>query len=294
MSAAVVAGVAALARTADPGTTASLLKGMLLDSVDFPDGLDAGRINAAKAVGETGTGTGGPGTTVGWESCDEDHDGEANAQDLCPGVPGHAGDGCPDTDGDTVHDGKDNCELAANPGQRDMDGDGLGDDCDPDADGDTLAEADDRCPRIAARTLDGCPADDPAGPDGPDVPEVVPTPPTFTPTPTPTPVPPTDHQTIFTAFSAKVTPAHCKAGPRCKKAAKLTIKVSKTTKVSLKVERRSGKKWKRYTSKTLTVTAAGKKLTFRGKGGRTLAKGSYRVIASISGGQNRTTTFRVV
>jgi len=48
------------------------------------------------------------------------------------------------------------------------------------------------------------------------------------------------------------------------------------------------------TSRSLTVSTAAKSVTFRGKGGRTLAKGSYRVIATISGGPRATRTFRVV
>ncbi|MFH1723779.1 MAG: thrombospondin type 3 repeat-containing protein, partial [Elusimicrobiota bacterium] len=56
---------------------------------------------------------------------------------------------CQDTDGDGLCDDADNCPQAANPGQEDADGNGLGDACNDaeDADGDDYADALDNCPQ---------------------------------------------------------------------------------------------------------------------------------------------------
>ncbi len=74
-----------------------------------------------------------------------------------------------DDDGDGVANEQDNCRTAANPDQRDTDGDGQGDACDGDLDGDGRANASDNCPNASngdQRDFDGdgigraCDADD--------------------------------------------------------------------------------------------------------------------------------------
>lgn len=75
------------------------------------------------------------------------------AIDRCPNdpyklAPGINGCGVPDndTDYDGIPDYADNCPGSHNPGQADMDADGIGDACDPDIDGDNIPNETDNCP----------------------------------------------------------------------------------------------------------------------------------------------------
>ena len=77
----------------------------------------------------------------------------------------------------------------------------------------------------------------------------------------------------------------------------MTVKLSRRATVALKLEMRIKRKgrwvWTRVTSKSVTATASGRSLTIRGKSGRSLAKGPYRVTATLSGAGKTALNFRV-
>ena len=147
-----------------------------------------------------------------------------------------------------------------------------------DPDGDGVPALDDRCPAVAGTAPDGCP--------------VVVNPPGPTPTPIPTPSPTVTPESVTMSLSANVS--KCKKGKKCKKVAKVTVKLSRQGKVALKVERQVRKKgrlvWRRERSQSLTANARGKTLTVRGKSARRTSK--YRVTATFAG-KSKAVSFKV-
>jgi len=112
------------------------------------------------------------------DSCDSDLDGDGinNGSDDCPleaedfdgfededGCP-EKGQPCTDSDNDGVCDFVDNCINVPNPGQGDLDNDGVGNLCDLDIDGDGMGNNHDDCP-FEAEDFDGF-EDEDGCPDG--------------------------------------------------------------------------------------------------------------------------------
>ncbi|HEX3777837.1 MAG TPA: thrombospondin type 3 repeat-containing protein, partial [Polyangiaceae bacterium] len=101
---------------------------------------------------------------------DSDHDGFADAQDLCPMQPGVAPNGCPapvvvDTDKDGIPDSSDACPTEPEDGQPPNPSDGCPN---KDLDGDGIPVPEDKCPNEKGVAPDGCPAPDRDGDGIPD------------------------------------------------------------------------------------------------------------------------------
>jgi len=82
------------------------------------------------------------------DACDPDDDNDTvpDASDNCPFVANSTQADSEVPAGDGVGDACDNCDALSNPGQENMDGDALGDDCDLDTDGDGVDDGADNCP----------------------------------------------------------------------------------------------------------------------------------------------------
>jgi hypothetical protein len=223
----------------------------------YPYAAWSGRLNAARTLEIPGRYRG---STAAWKTCDQDHDGWRDEVDNCPG--------------------------SANPDLKDDDGDRIGNVCDPtrrgeDPDGDGVGALDDQCPYAPGPPPSGCPVPTPTPTPTVTV-TVTPTPTVQQPRPTPTPAP-----TAMPSPAPVIKVLKVKATKN--RSAKVTIRLSRTAKVSLKVEQKRGRKWKRVTTASVTASISTKNLTLRKK----FKKGSYRLTATVVGGRPKSKTFKV-
>jgi subtilisin family serine protease len=286
---------------------ANVLRGP--SAVDARDGMTrfsvaGGRLNAAKALGASTTDALAGGHWDDWHSCDADHDDFRDSVDACPsdagsataagcpdadadGVKDTADDcpatpgpvqlrGCPDRDGDGVVDRSDNCPGAANPGQEDGNRNGVGDACD-DRDGDGVLDVVDGCPDQAGPNA-GCPVQAPPQYTPPqNTPPVVVNPPSN---------PITNPVVAPRIVSVSVRVAHSR------RSARVTVRLSRTLRTAVTVERRVSRHhrrvWSRVLRRSVTFTAGGRGMTVR-----TRQRGSYRVTVRLTGAKTVRRTFRV-
>lgn len=88
----------------------------------------------------------GDGSCADADVCEFDALDDADGDGLCGDVDACEFDAANDADGDGLCEIVDNCPTVANANQSDVDGDGIGDECEPDNDGDGVIDDTDNCP----------------------------------------------------------------------------------------------------------------------------------------------------
>ena len=188
-------------------------------------------------------------------------------------------DGCPDADADGVLDNLDNCTTTPNLARPTTTATAIGNAVRSHARAATTPTAtarpnlDDQCPTvygIRARRLPGRHrlSPQPTAPPGP---------PRRRPDADPAPSP-----ASVVKVSVKVTPKTCpRARKTCAKAAKVTVRLTRSATVSLRFEQRvkRGRRmvWKRYSTRSMTATTSARSYTLK-----RLKAGSYRVVATVA------------
>jgi hypothetical protein len=195
-------------------------------------------------------------------------------------VPNPQNRGFVDPDFDGVDDDADNCDALPNSDQANLDGDGEGDSCDLDDDGDGVPDGSDICPAVAGPAPEGCPGPAPPAPTAA--------------TPAARPAPPGAPAPSATDIFARRQPSNRTATTRPVLSGlvvgrrQIRFRLSRAARVSLVVER-----CVRVRRKPCALSrAVGAPIVRQGRAGnnavafaqrRRLARGRYRVAASVAG-----------
>jgi subtilisin family serine protease len=230
--------------------------------------------NCPRAINQTQADLDGDGLG---DACDDDLDNDTrkNASDNCPRNANQnqadldkdtVGDACdPDIDGDNDLNGADNCPVNFNPTQANRDGDRWGDACDADRDGDGRPNTGDGCPDVKASTATGCPPTDRDRDGHLDGSDGCPNEPAHSNDGCPLP-----------AVTALSTTSR-------KHRASVSVRTSRAATVTITVQRKSGKRWRRVARTTLATSPT---LRARLKTQR-LRTGRYRAVVVLSSNAGR-------